>query len=111
MPWPAWSGSMAGNLSSWRERPRRWCRRRRGVYAVAVFAGFAMFAAPPARADDFYAGKTIELLIGFSSGGGYDLYGRTLARYLGRHIPGLPQVLPQNMPGAGSLKSANYLYN
>jgi tripartite-type tricarboxylate transporter receptor subunit TctC len=102
---------MAGNLSSWQERPRRWRRRRRRVCAVAVFAGFAMFAAPPAHADDFYAGKTIELLIGFSSGGGYDLYGRTLARYLGRHIPGNPQVLPQNMPGAGSLKSVNYLYN
>ncbi len=70
-----------------------------------------MFAAAPARADDFYAGKTIELLIGFSSGGGYDLYGRTLARYLGRHIPGNPQIVPQNMPGAGSLKLVNYLYN
>ena len=66
----------------------------------------------PAHAqDDFYSGKTIQMLIGFSSGGGYDLYGRTLARYLGRHIPGNPQVLPQNMPGAGSLKSVNYLYN
>src|SRR5580693_1106928 len=111
MPWPVWSGSMAGNLSSWLARPRRWRRRRRGVSAVAVFAALAIFAAAPARADEFYAGKTIELLIGFSSGGGYDLYGRTLARYLGRHIPGNPQVLPQNMPGAGSLKLVNYLYN
>ena len=51
------------------------------------------------------------MLIGFSSGGGYDLYGRTLARYLGRHIPGNPQIVPQNMPGAGSLKLVNYLYN
>ncbi len=100
---------MAGNLSSW--LVRRWRRRRRRVSAIAASAAIAMFAAAPARADEFYAGKTIELLIGFSSGGGYDLYGRTLARYLGRHIPGLPQVLPQNMPGAGSLKSANYLYN
>ena len=61
--------------------------------------------------DDFYSGKTIQVLIGFSSGGGYDLYGRTLARYLGRHIPGNPQIVPQNMPGAGSLKLVNYLYN
>jgi tripartite-type tricarboxylate transporter receptor subunit TctC len=65
----------------------------------------------PAAADDFYAGKTIQMLIGFSSGGGYDLYARTLARYLGRHIPGKPQVVPQNMPGAGSLKLVNYLYD
>ena len=101
---------MAGNLSSWLARPRRWRRSRRRV-SVAVFAALAMFAAAPARADEFYAGKTIELLIGFSSGGGYDLYGRTLARYLGRHIPGNPQILPQNMPGAGSLKLVNYLYN
>src|ERR1700728_292466 len=111
MPWPVWSGFMAGNLSSWLARPRRWRRRRRRVSAVAVFAALTMFATVPAHADDFYAGKTIELLIGFSSGGGYDLYGRTLARYLGRHIPGNPQIVPQNMPGAGSLKSVNYLYN
>ena len=66
----------------------------------------------PAHAeDDFYSGKTIQMLIGFSSGGGYDLYGRTLARYLGRHIPGHPEIVPQNMPGAGSLKLVNYLYN
>ena len=82
--------------------------RRCFVVAVAACA----LAAGPATAEDiFYAGKTIDMLIGFSSGGGYDLYARTLARHLGRHIPGNPQVLPQNMPGAGSLKLANYLYN
>lgn len=59
---------------------------------------------------DFYSGKTINLLIGFTAGGGYDLYGRTLARYLGRYIPGNPSVVAQNMPGAGSLKAANYIY-
>jgi tripartite-type tricarboxylate transporter receptor subunit TctC len=81
--------------------------------AVAALACvvFGMAAVQAAAADDFYAGKTVQMLIGFSSGGGYDLYARTLARYLGRHIPGHPQVVPQNMPGAGSLKLANYLYN
>ena len=70
-----------------------------------------MAGSHPAHAeDDFYSGKTIQVLIGFSSGGGYDLYGRTLARYLGRHIPGNPQIVPQNMPGAGSLRATNYLY-
>ena len=59
---------------------------------------------------DFYAGKTIQVLIGFSPGGGYDLYGRLIARHMGRHIPGNPKLVPQNMPGAGSLKAVNYLY-
>ncbi len=82
----------------------------RRCFVVAV-AACALAAGPATAEDNFYAGKTIDMLIGFSSGGGYDLYARTLARYLGRHIPGNPQVLPQNMPGAGSLKLANYLYN
>jgi tripartite-type tricarboxylate transporter receptor subunit TctC len=59
----------------------------------------------------FYAGKTLRILVGFSPGGGYDLYARELARYLGRHVPGNPAVLVQNMVGAGSLKAVNYLYN
>src|ERR1700726_1501626 len=75
--------------------------------AVSVCLALAPFVAMPASAEDnFYAGKTIDMLIGFSAGGGYDLYGRTLARYLGRHIPGNPQIVPQDMPGAGSLKLA-----
>ena len=71
----------------------------------------AAAAVAPAAADDFYAGKSITLAIGFSAGGGYDLYGRALAHYLGLHVPGRPQVIVQNMPGAGSLKLANFLYN
>jgi tripartite-type tricarboxylate transporter receptor subunit TctC len=69
--------------------------------------------ASPAAADpiaDFYSGKTVQVLIGFSPGGGYDTYARTLARHMGRHIPGNPKLVPQNMPGAGSLKAANFLY-
>jgi tripartite-type tricarboxylate transporter receptor subunit TctC len=84
---------------------------RHSFFAACVALGL-LAAGPAAAADNnFYAGKTIDMLIGFSAGGGYDLYGRTVARYLGRHIPGNPQVLPQNMPGAGSLKLVNYLYN
>jgi len=71
----------------------------------------ALPVAAPAAETDFYAGKSIALLIGFSPGGGYDLYARTLARHMGRHIPGNPKLIPQNMPGAGSLKAVNYLYN
>ncbi len=72
-----------------------------------------LLANAPVRADavsDFYAGKTVNLVIGYAPGGGYDLYARTLGRHIGRHIPGHPNIVVQNMPGAGSLKAANYLY-
>jgi tripartite-type tricarboxylate transporter receptor subunit TctC len=62
-------------------------------------------------AEDFYRGKTINILIGFSAGGGYDLYARLLSRHLGRHMPGNPTVVAQNMPGAGSLKAALNVYS
>jgi tripartite-type tricarboxylate transporter receptor subunit TctC len=81
----------------------------------AVLAGLAVpmlaTATAVAAETDFYSGKTIQMLIGFSAGGGYDVYARTLARHMGRHIPGNPRLIPQNMPGAGSLKVVNYLYN
>jgi tripartite-type tricarboxylate transporter receptor subunit TctC len=60
---------------------------------------------------DFYAGRTVQLVIGYATGGGYDDYARLLGRHIGRHIPGNPTVVVQNMPGAGSIKAANYLYN
>ena len=66
---------------------------------------------PQAGAADFYKGRTVQVIVGFSAGGGYDLYGRVLARHIGRHLPGSPAVVVQNMPGAGSVKAANYLYN
>ncbi len=62
-------------------------------------------------ADDFFKGKTISLLIGFGVGGEDDLWARTLARYYGNHIPGHPTIVPQNVPGSGSLSLANRLYN
>jgi tripartite-type tricarboxylate transporter receptor subunit TctC len=89
-----------------------------GFRALALAAAVACAVAwsGAARADDaavaqFYKGRTIQLYIGYSVGGGYDLYARELARYLGTHIPGNPTIVPQNMPGAGSLRLANYLYN
>jgi tripartite-type tricarboxylate transporter receptor subunit TctC len=71
-------------------------------------------SAPSARADgveDFYKGKTVSLFIGFEPGGGYDIYGRLLTRHLGKHIPGNPAIVAQNMPGAGSLRAAASLYS
>jgi len=75
------------------------------LLAVTTTSGWAQSPA------DFYKGKTVELYIGYSVGGAYDLYARMLARYLGQHIPGNPTVVPKNMEGAGSLRLANWLYN
>ena len=82
----------------------------------AVVLGFAAGllacgAATAQGAGDFYKGKNVDLYVGFSAGGGYDLYGRAVARFLGRHLPGNPTVTPKNMDGAGSLRLANWLYN
>ena len=60
--------------------------------------------------EEFYKGKTINLVIGFSVGGGYDLYARHLARHIGKYIPGKPNIVPQNLAGAGSLRAANFLF-
>ena len=85
----------------------------RPVIPSVLFALFALFpAAAGAEAPaQFYRGKTVTVIVGFSPGGGYDLYARVLARHIGQHLPGTPAVTVQNMPGAGSLKAANYLYN
>ena len=81
--------------------------------AAAVAAGWIAGAASPATAQspaDFYKGKTVDLYVGYSVGGGYDLYARVLARHIGAHIPGNPTVIVKNMEGAGSLRLANWLY-
>jgi tripartite-type tricarboxylate transporter receptor subunit TctC len=60
---------------------------------------------------DFFKGRTVDLYIGYSVGGGYDVYARMVARHMGRHIPGSPTIVPKNMEGAGSIRLANWLYN
>jgi tripartite-type tricarboxylate transporter receptor subunit TctC len=76
---------------------------------VAVWTAVA-----PAAADDvaaFYAGKSIELIIGYPPAGSNDIYGRIVAQHLGKYIPGAPAIIVRNMPGAGSLTAANHIYN
>ena len=72
-------------------------------------------AAAPALAQDpvaaFYRGKTVTIVVGSSAGGGYDLYGRLISRYMSKHIPGNPQIIVQNMPGAASNVAAAHIYN
>jgi tripartite-type tricarboxylate transporter receptor subunit TctC len=76
------------------------------VIVGASFSGAALAQAPEA----FYRGRTVELYVGTDPGGGYDLYGRLVARYIGKHIPGGPAVIVKNMPGAGHLRMANWVY-
>jgi len=78
--------------------------------AGSVALGFAMSSTAGFAQAEFYQGKTVSLYVGYSAGGGYDVYARMVARYMGKHIPGNPTVVVQNMPGAGSLRAANYLY-
>src|ERR1700716_688845 len=85
-------------------------RRRCCAAAMALMAGgLTAFSAHADPVADFYHGKTLNLIVGTSSGNDYDFRGRLLARHLARHIPGEPTIIPQNMPGAGGIKAANYL--
>src|SRR5215469_7739643 len=77
------------------------------VMLTAVLSAPIAYAQSPA---DFYKGKNVELYVGYSVGGAYDLYARTIARHLGKHIPGNPTVIVKNMEGGGSLRLANWLF-
>ena len=76
---------------------------------LLALAAAGLLVAPAWAQDDFYKGKTINIVVGFTPGGGYDVNARAVARYLGKHITGNPSVIVQNMPGAGSLTSVRYL--
>jgi tripartite-type tricarboxylate transporter receptor subunit TctC len=80
--------------------------------ALAAATGLiAVLAAAPSEAADFYAGKSVEFIIGSDVGGGYDIYARVIARHLHRFIPGNPTIVPKNQPGAGSGRAASFLYS
>jgi len=82
------------------------------ISKVFLVAAALYWAAPSvAVADDFYAGKTVRVTVGLAPGGGYDTYARAIARHLGKHIPGNPTFVVDNMEGAGGLIDANYTYN
>src|SRR5262249_49275703 len=92
------------------DRMRLKTPHRGGVGAILAW-GCPPPAAPAQSPTAFYSGKNVELYIGYSAGGGYDVYARLLARHMGRFIPGNPTIVAKNMPGAGSLLLANWLYN
>jgi len=78
--------------------------------AVLVLLGFTICVIPAQAQESFYKGKTIRLIVGLAPGGGYDLYARVIARHMGKHIPGNPTIVVENMTGAGSIIAANYMY-
>jgi tripartite-type tricarboxylate transporter receptor subunit TctC len=80
-------------------------------FAALIVICFALIVVESADAQDsFYRGKTLRIVVGFSAGGGFDVYSRTLSRHIGKHIPGNPAVIVENMTGAGSLVAANHLF-
>ena len=88
-----------------------WMPAFAGMTAVLAASVLSPTSVRAQSVEEFYKGKSVNMLIGFSVGGGYDLYGRHLARHIGKHIPGNPTVVPQNMSGAGSLRAANFIYS
>ena len=86
---------------------------KRFRYLFTLFISLSVFVvvSTPASAEEFYKGKTLRFIVGYSPGGGYDTYTRAVARYIGKYIPGNPVPIVQNMTGAGSLIAANYTYN
>jgi tripartite-type tricarboxylate transporter receptor subunit TctC len=82
----------------------------RATFAIAALLSAVALPAAAADVGDFYKGKQMRMIIGYSTGGGYDLYARLLSKYLPKHLPGAPTIVPQNMDGAGSRVAANYLY-
>ncbi len=83
--------------------------RRRLLALFTVLGVLACVGSGPVRAQSFYEGKTLRINVGFAAGGGFDTYARVLSRHLGKHIPGNPTIVVDNMPGAGSLIAANHL--
>lgn len=86
-------------------------RRSAPLAAAAMLATVWSGAVAAQTASEFYNGKTITIVIGYGPGGGFDTYARVFADHLQRHLPGVRTVVPQNMPGAGSMKAATYVYN
>ena len=78
--------------------------------ASMIFAAFAPLSPAGAASDEFYRGKVIRIVVGFSAGGGFDTYARLVGRYMGKYIPGNPSMVVENMTGAGSLIAANHIY-
>src|SRR4026208_236053 len=85
--------------------------RRKSVASLTLLFTLLSAASSSAAESNYFAGKTIRVVVGSSAGGGYDLWARLMAQHIGKHIPGNPTVVVQNMPGAGGAVAANYIYS
>src|SRR5262245_4131984 len=109
------SATMRGNDALMAPPPRGPRMTTRFTITLAITLAPAMGpiaiagAAPASAQDTDFAGKTVTIYIGNTAGGTYDLMGRLVARHLGRHLPGHPTVIPEHMPGPGTLRAANHL--
>ena len=90
---------------------RYWTQASGALAGLATLAGLAGVPAHAQTPADFYKGKTITIVVGIEQGTGFDLYGRALARHMGRHVPGNPTMIVSNMPGASGLVAFNWLAN
>src|SRR3954465_1340026 len=97
----------------WPRHDGRMAVRATGLLLAGLFVLAAAEAAPSQaqEVEGFYRGKQIAILVGSAAGSGYDLYARLLARHMGRHVPGNPTLIVQDMPGGGGLTAVNHLYN
>ena len=89
---------------------RRFARPIGILSAITLAASSAAVFSPALAQEPNFAGRNVTMLIGFGPGGGYDQWGRVVARHIGKHLPGKPNVVPQNMPGGGSFNAANHIY-
>src|ERR671917_208432 len=80
------------------------------LFFTLLFVIQAMWMVAASAQEPYFKGKTVRIIVGFSAGGGYDVYARAIARHMGKHIPGNPSLIVENMTGAGSRVAANYLF-
>src|SRR5918911_3075529 len=86
-------------------------RRLVARMGLAIACILFVVSSAPAASDEFYRGKVIRIIVGFSAGGGFDTYARSLSRHMGKYIAGNPSIIVENMPGAGSLIAANHIFH
>ncbi len=89
---------------------KRRVRQQVVIVILGIIGVFGAVIGPATAEEPFYKGKNVRIVVGFTAGGGFDAYSRTIARHMSKYIPGNPTIIVENMPGAGSLISANYLY-